>query len=356
MLTHSIRAAAGSATVQEEPRPILPRRSEQVAKYKSFSLSETPLKTAFRKGSSTVPNTCSAVTAESEPKQGKPSLVSESSASASARQKQSQQLGLFFRSTAISSRREPEAALFWTLRLRLRNPHSLCYLNAGILSLVHFVEVVGLNAYSALIQVCRGAQQGGRELCLSQQLVVRSLFPGWRFSNVQRDCAELLSQAVTQRGSLWSAWVNRSDLRAVRETGACPILLPTPVESELSLQALVDRWSSADGCRVLNAQQPLLLQLGRSTEQGKNQSSIQFEGVVRFPVACGNEVEPRAFRAVSGVMHLGDRITSGHYQALLRHGSQWYLADDGVAAVPTHMGEQITRNVYVLWLQPSDSA
>ena len=65
---------------------------------------------------------------------------------------------------------------------------------------------------------------------------------------------------------------------------------------------------------------------------------------------------PGAYKALAGVIHLGDRITSGHYRALLQHGAQWYLADDGVEAVTTPMCEHITRNVYVLWLQPSDSA
>ena len=312
MLLHSIRGETGSTTVQEMPRPLLPRRSEQVAQYKSFTLSGTPLGLAFRKGSREASTTCAALVAESEPQKEQTSLSGKSAPHTSARQKQSQ-LGLFFRSAASSSGAAAGAAVFWTLQLRLRNPHSLCYLNAGVLSLVHFVEVAGLNAYAALVQVCRGAQQGGRELCLSQQLVVRSLFQGWRFSNVQRDCAELLSQAVTQQRSLWSEWEHRSVMQAVQDTGTCPILLPTPIEPELSLQALVDRWCYDDGCRVLTAQQPLMLQLGRSTEQGKNQSCVLFEGLVSFRVKCGANVEPRTFRVVSGVLRLGDRITSGHF-------------------------------------------
>ena len=354
MLIHSIRTAVGSPAQQDELRPILPRRSEQVAKYKSFSLSETPLGAAFRKGLSQSSRPCATVTAAQVPSRGL-SFGDEPSVGAPARQKQSQ-LGSFFRPAAESSRGAPGMEQFWTLRLRLRNPHSLCYLNAGVLSLMHFAEVMGLRAYASLVQVGREAQRRDRELCLSQQLMVRSLFPGWRFSDVQRDCAELLSLAVTQRANLWAAWVNRSCLRAVPETGACPILLPTPVETELTLQELVDRWSTDDGRRVLNTQQPLMLQLGRSTEQGKNQTSIRFEGTVRFPIARGNEVVHGAYKALAGVIHLGDRITSGHYRALLQHGSQWYLADDGVEAVITPMCEHITRNVYVLWLQPSDSA
>ena len=186
--------------------------------------------------------------------------------------------------------------------------------------------------------------------CCCQQLVVRSLFAGWRFSHVQRDCAELLTQAISQRSGLWSEWEQRNLQHEVRETGACPIILPLSEGSELTLQVLVDQWCNTDGGRSLTAFKPVMVQFGRSTEYGKNHSSISFNGPVHFPVRRDAAVVVCTFHAVSGVVHLGHSITSGHYRAILKQGSQWYMADDEVVASQTHIGSQVTKNVYVLWL------
>ena len=138
----------------------------------------------------------------------------------------------------------------------------------------YFLEVVQSGDYSALVQVCKQAQSNGRVLSLSLQLVVRSLFRGWRFTNVQRDCAELLSQAVSQRSGSWSEWEQRDQHEVVRNVGACPIFLRIPTEHAISLQELVNRWVSDDGRKFLISVRPLMIQLGRSTEHGKNHSSV----------------------------------------------------------------------------------
>ena len=97
-----------------------------------------------------------------------------------------------------------------------------------------------------------------------------------------------------------------------------------------------------------------MIQIGRSTAHGKNHACISFSGGVVLPVRTDAGVEQRTFGAVSGVLHLGENVTSGHYRAVLRQGSQWYIADDGVAAVPTSIGTHLTRQIYVIWLQPLD--
>ena len=170
----------------------------------------------------------------------------------------------FFGSRAITSEGAGEAEALWTLRLRLSNPHSLCYLNAGVLSMVHCLEVMGSSEHSALVQMRRQAQSANRLLSLSQQLVVRSHFSGWRFSPVQRDCVELITLAVAQRSGFWSQWEQFNSAGAISDTGACPLFIELPGDGEFLLQDLVDRWSRRDAGRYLTTCGPLLLQLGRS--------------------------------------------------------------------------------------------
>ena len=218
MLIHCLREQSAHQAAPPQLRPVLPRRSEQVAQYKGFQLSSTFLGLAFRKGASAVSKQPSSAASTQESQSAcSTSAVAKRSVGTGAKTQQSN-LGMFFRSTRGHFDGANAGYGIWTLGLRLRNPHSLCFLNAGVLSLVHFLEVAGLSEYAALAQICRQAQGADRELCLSQQLVVRSIFAGWRFSSVQRDCAELITQALAQRHSLWAEWELRDILQVVRQS------------------------------------------------------------------------------------------------------------------------------------------
>ena len=295
LMIHELRASSAAPASQADPRPTLPRRSEQVAKYKSFCLSSTPLGMAFRRAGSSASRLHSVASESLQPQAVLADVNTEVKGNCAT--KRQSQLGMFFRPTvALPGRAAVEGGL-WSLRLRLHNPHSLCYLNAGVLSLVHFLEVAQSGDYSALVQVCKQSQSSDRVLSLSMQLVVRSLFRGWRFTNVQRDCAELLTQAVSQRVGSWSEWEQRDQHDAVRDVGA--ILLRIPTEHEISLQELVNQWINDDGRKHLTSIRPLMIQLGRSTEYGKNHASVLFADQIYLPVLTGNGVERRQFQAVS---------------------------------------------------------
>ena len=350
MLLHEIRRSPAQTDATTTERPTLPRRSEQVAVYKSFCLSNTPIGVAFRKG------TGDGIFGSKETGERGPrtcgSDVSHNGAADLVRFTKQSRLGQFFRAAVQAPAGENEVAGLWTLRLRLQNPHSLCYLNAGVLSLVHFLEVVGSAEYSALSRLCQQAEQADRPLLLSQQLVVRSLFSGWRFTSVQRDCAELMMQAVSLRGDYWAEWEQGENTGPRRETGGCPLLFPLPSGEAVSLQALAGLWSRDGAGRHLTARRPVLVQLGRSTEHGKSHALVDFGEPVHLPVRSGGVEMSCAYIAVSGVVHIGAGVTSGHYRALLLQGSQWYFADDGIMAARTLVSDHIRSNIYMLWLQP----
>ena len=68
----------------------------------------------------------------------------------------------------LSAPAEPN---FWAGRLRLRNPHSLCYVTSSVVALLHTLDVISRAPESlrVLTQVCREAADEGREVRLDQQ-------------------------------------------------------------------------------------------------------------------------------------------------------------------------------------------
>ena len=69
----------------------------------------------------------------------------------------------------LSAPAEPN---FWAGRLRLRNPHSLCYVNSSVVALLHTLDVISCAPESlrVLTQACRReAADEGREVRLDQQ-------------------------------------------------------------------------------------------------------------------------------------------------------------------------------------------
>ena len=169
MLMKGVRERVGAASPQGKtpPRPTLPRRSKQVAQRKSFSLSNTPLGQAFRKSTAAL-----AASAEHQtgPVVTKVDRCRDDGSLLTPARNPSRQSSLltFFGSREFSLEGTGNTAVLWTLRLRLSNPHSLRYLNAGVLSMVHCPEVMGSSEYSALVQMCKQAQNSNRLLSLSQ--------------------------------------------------------------------------------------------------------------------------------------------------------------------------------------------
>ena len=89
-------------------------------------------------------------------------------------------------------------------KLRLRNPHSLCYVNAGFVSLLRALEQAGLQpaCLTFALALCGKAVEKDVPFLLAHSCRFRELTPGWAFDDRQRDSAEYLRTLWNQGSSL----------------------------------------------------------------------------------------------------------------------------------------------------------
>ena len=177
-----------SEQMVEKPRDILPRCSEQDAKHKHFDLKSTSFGKAFLAGASQLPHTQRRVTmthsTSTKPEtaavsQDAPTQPQTAGSGHSVVRKTVSVLDMLRGNSGPGVRGLSfPSGRVWTLNLRLRNPHSLCYLNASLHSMVHFLVEANIEACAAICSLCKRAVEGGQTLSLRQQLVVRSVFPG----------------------------------------------------------------------------------------------------------------------------------------------------------------------------------
>ncbi|OLQ06432.1 hypothetical protein AK812_SmicGene10277 [Symbiodinium microadriaticum] len=132
----------------------------------------------------------------------------------------------------------------------------------------------------------------------------------------------------------WSARLTNPHV--VTDSG--PLLAPLPIEVQgATLQAVIDSWSRQHSIHALTRHGGIvLLQLKRYLFRAgcavKNREPVLIEPgqLVTLPVFRfnrGTEVEQQQFRVISVVFHLGDNVSSGHYQAALSYCAQSVLLD-----------------------------
>ena len=346
-----------------------PRQHERQPAYASWSIASTPLGKAF--GTSRHAERASKNGSETEGVNAITfSPVSSSlpvSTTNNPQHKATHTLLRFFRVTGQGRARngaEEEGSgsgsrdVPWTCRLRLRNPHSLCYVNSSVCALLHLLQELdgGFGNLCFLHQAGIRSINDGTILNLSSNLMFRSLISAWRYADEQCDAAEYCMLLLEALNMLRCSWVLLDRTRLDHpplERGGNPLMVALPVHA-CSLQDAIDAWSCPEPGRlraVSHHDRALLIQLDRYNDGRKLFTPVTFEADVLVPtLAPSDHVEPRAFRVVSLVFHTGQTVRAGHYQALLRVGSSWSVCDDGVEARPFTLNEHILRNVYLLML------
>ena len=249
----------------------------------------------------------------------------------------------------------------WTFCLRLSNPHQLCYMNAGITSLLHASQGVRLVELAGIEALCRQHAESGQLLVLSRQLVIRSRLPRWDFGPTQRDVSEFLLSFLSEGSTSWFRWEARQERREsarVVDTGDPVLFLEVPSQAIWTPTLAFERWSEAASVRAISrVGRVLIVQIGRYINGAKDTSRVDLTSDVLVPEFDeGVAVRWHTYRVQAVVLHLGARPTAGHYRALLRAGDQWGYSDDGVRARVVDMAAEFQRNAYMLFLIRSSQA
>eukprot|EP00439_Symbiodinium_sp_Y106_P052975 s3469_g7.t1 len=243
----------------------------------------------------------------------------------------------------------------WQGKLLLRNPHSLCYVNAGFVSLLYATEQAGClpDRITFAVNLCKKAVEKNSPFLLTVSSRFRALTPAWSFDDRQRDSAEYL-HVLLEDGSIVPAhWLSRHDTSEgvrVRAQGGLPIAIPLRYAG--TLQQLIYGWHQDGDTHAMLEPYPLIcVQLNRYLPGRKNQASVHFDSNVLMPVFLdGMRVEWYSYQVISGIVHRGRYTDSGHYQALLQVGDSWFQTDDNACARPVALNVVQRSNIYLLWL------
>eukprot|EP00439_Symbiodinium_sp_Y106_P068814 s52_g11.t1 len=227
--------------------------------------------------------------------------------------------------------------------VRLHNPHNLCYLNSGVMAMVHAMQ--GLELPRGIRQLRDAVLQNrGGILNLASHFGLRNVFQGWPLNNRQRDAAEFTNFVLNQvdlRQAVWEAREFGRGAHNVIDAGSGMLYLELP-SSDCDIQELVSAWSfQAQTHALATRSEYVLLQLGRFPHV-----RVRFHQQVRVPVfSVGIDCEWETYFVIAGIVHYGETPLSGHYRAILRVQDDWWLTDDDVVAAadrqPLTMAEQL---------------
>ena len=240
------------------------------------------------------------------------------------------------------------------LEVRLRNPHNLCYVNAGTMAMAHALQD---NLLPRGLRPLREAllQARGRELVLSSHFGLRSIFQGWTFDRRQRDAAEFTNFILHKVGYSHVHWEARTLGRGAHTTvdsGCGMVYLDLP-SSDCDIQELISAWSEQAHIHAFVSSAPIvIIQLGRFPHRGKSMVQVRFQQLVNMPVfANGVQRNWEPYHAVAGLIHIGESPHSGHYRSVLRVQQEWWITDDGVPAVQCADEAELKRGLYTVWLK-----
>ena len=208
---------------------------------------------------------------------------------------------------------------------KLLNHSNVCYINATVQALVWLVEFGG---------ACLGQLQAAVRILRSNRVALRGLFRTWAALHQQHDAGEFLHHCLEYaRTEAWlGGWQARlSHPESVVDSGDLYQAILLHMRGS-SLQALIDAWCSQYAVHALLLHSGMIFfQVGRYTANAdKNRAVLRIRpgdsvAVPIFAEPSGTCTRHETFRVVVKVYHLGDRVTGGHYLALLGRpkGSGW---------------------------------
>ena len=243
-----------------------------------------------------------------------------------------------------------------TCRIKLHNPHSLCYVNASVLAVVHVLHAANasLGRMNFLDRIMAESVASGSALRLGANLMFRAMLPRWTYDAQQRDAAEYLLALLEATNLLQHTWVARDATgHGRRGFQGGPLVMMTILNRPCSLQDVVNAWEYEDQLQhyLVEVGEHVIIQLGRYNEEDKIFTEVEFRETVTLPMqSADGGIERVHFCPTAAVIHLGRTIHSGHYQAVLKVRDQWWLSDDDRSAVLEHENSRSLANVYLIFL------
>ena len=268
--------------------------------------------------------------------------------------------------------------------LALGNDHNWCFANAATLAFlwatlgkVGFqLTDWGQHASSLLSLLTSGE---GSVVKLVQQPFFLTLFERWHFLARPQDAAEytgflLESLGLSNLQQCWERRLLENDQPKMfdffRVFQPLHLQFPTdaPSHAYFSLNSLIALWHEDHGMKAaLTAESPLLcVHVDRAGQDELGQimklrHRVNFFQEVRIPFFTASDLMCtfHSYVVIAVVAHLGDDLSTGHYQALLKAqvneectmGTQWFLADDNVAMRACFAEvDHFVENATLLWL------
>ena len=216
-----IRREGASPLQGADSKPMAPRKTEAAPKYKAFV---SPLEQAFNHGTrGSTKVIWTSTTSRPDPDKAPQSTAMPIRTIASMKQARENAgtIKQFFQ-----PRPEERAQLHqsdtrdapWYCRLRLRNMHAMCYLNAGFPCLVARGQSHRAGTRGATLSFRRWATTQHPEvwsLTLPRMNGIRKLAPRWDFDPEQKDVAELLHEMFDSMRTMQVIWDTRVSTDAV---------------------------------------------------------------------------------------------------------------------------------------------
>ncbi|CAE7413734.1 unnamed protein product, partial [Symbiodinium microadriaticum] len=362
-----LRTMNTSLTQGDDHKPVAPRKTEAAPKYKAFV---SPLETAFNKGSHrdtkvkwSSPTQSTASSAAPKPA----ALPIRTIAGMQQAKEHAGTIKQFFQQRQdVGAEMRPSSThdAPWYCRLKLQNAGAMCYLNAGLLALLHAInQTAQVPEELRFIQkLGNNAAERGIALSLSRMNGIRKLAPNWVFSTEQKDAAELLHEMFSRMRDLQVIWDTRAatvEGVRLRTQGTLPIPVPMPyTRDSVSLQEILTAWSCAgDEATALVASAELVcVQLGRYHPQGKSFGIVDMPEALQLPVfQDDSSIQWINYTITGAIIHLGRSPTTGHYRALLKVRHSWWLTDDNREAEGINLHDGHHRNVYLIFMRRSGS-
>ena len=243
------------------------------------------------------------------------------------------------------------------LRLNILNNGNYCYANSLVKCLLMLECHHGRQNMSKLIPeplqgILRGFMNARKPFALWDNPFWKTFVRGWRNPGIQHDVADFLMFlgrcCPELRVKLGARWAARTQgvLRDVDEGWSLPLsICPTGAilwgAECVSVQDLIDGWTSQAEAHALTvASDVIVIQAGRfSSTPDRPVCKLRHFIIPNRDIVVpifrqGLDTSGERYALSSILIHRGDTPSTGHYQALLLEGTNFFLADDAQVAQP----------------------